>query len=370
MKHANNIPRCQAAKVARRSTSQRINHAMRARPQGVKAAPSTHMPTHQPALRRGPSRRRTGRLGDHGTRAGQGASWSVNARLSGGMPASTWACLRSGQHAHVLVGMPPDSRALTDHESGSRSFVAPVFFSGGAGVPARQTLSGGQGRPPHREKGRDARTGTAAAERADPRPIAARPLDFPECCNYNYSGGGESMAGTKDNMPAAELIAGECLGVRVRTLNRAVTALYDEALRPHGLRVGQLNLLVAVARMGTARPGDLCRFLRMDKSTLSRDVELMRRNGWLEVDGFGRQASPPVEDLRRGTSPPRSGRPRLAAGPGAGRGDAGGRGDRRPRTGRRSAVEGGGHRTLSVSPHGNIVVYATNWRLRCRLGTL
>src|SRR5215218_6338517 len=93
------------------------------------------------------------------------------------------------------------------------------------------------------------------------------------------------MSGTKDNMPAAELIAGECLGVRVRTLNRAVTALYDEALRPHGLRVGQLNLLVAIARMGTARPGDLCRLLRMDKSTLSRDVEVMRRNGWLEVDG-------------------------------------------------------------------------------------
>ena len=92
------------------------------------------------------------------------------------------------------------------------------------------------------------------------------------------------MPRASSDRPAAELIAGECLAVRVRTLNRAVTALYDEALRPHGLRVGQLNLLVAVARMGTARPGDLCRILRMDKSTLSRDVEVMRRNGWLEVD--------------------------------------------------------------------------------------
>ena len=100
------------------------------------------------------------------------------------------------------------------------------------------------------------------------------------------------MAGTKDDMPAAELIAGECLGVRVRTLNRAVTALYDEALRPHGLRVGQLNLLVAVARMGTARPGDLCRALCMDKSTLSRDVEVMRRNGWLEVEDAGGRSRP------------------------------------------------------------------------------
>jgi DNA-binding MarR family transcriptional regulator len=83
----------------------------------------------------------------------------------------------------------------------------------------------------------------------------------------------------------AELIARDCIAVRVRALNRAVTAVYDEALRPHGLRVGQLNLLVAIARFGTARPGDLCRLLRMEKSTLSRDVELMRRNGWLEIDG-------------------------------------------------------------------------------------
>ena len=102
------------------------------------------------------------------------------------------------------------------------------------------------------------------------------------------------MAGTKDSIPAAELIAGQCLGVRVRTLNRALTALYDDALRPHGLRVGQLNLLVAVARMETARPGDLCRLLRMDKSTLSRDVELMRRNGWLEVDDSGDRRARPL----------------------------------------------------------------------------
>ena len=90
----------------------------------------------------------------------------------------------------------------------------------------------------------------------------------------------------------AEVIAAECLAVRLRTLNRALTALYDDALRPHGLRVGQLNLLVAVARMGTARPGDLCRALRMDKSTLSRDVEVLRRNGWLEVEDSGGRSRP------------------------------------------------------------------------------
>src|SRR3954471_10149595 len=98
-----------------------------------------------------------------------------------------------------------------------------------------------------------------------------------------------AMPRASRDRPVAEVIAAECLAVRVRALNRAVTALYDDALRPHGLRVGQLNLLVAVARLGTARPGDLCWALCMDKSTLSRDVEVMRRNDWLAVeDGSGR----------------------------------------------------------------------------------
>jgi DNA-binding MarR family transcriptional regulator len=87
----------------------------------------------------------------------------------------------------------------------------------------------------------------------------------------------------------AEVIADECIAVRVRALNRAITGLYDDALRPLGLRIGQLNLLVAIARMGTARPSDLCRILQMDKSTLSRDVEVIRRKGWLLVEeGAGR----------------------------------------------------------------------------------
>src|SRR3954452_11926403 len=102
------------------------------------------------------------------------------------------------------------------------------------------------------------------------------------------------MPRTSQDRPVAEVIAAECIAVRVRALIRAVTALYDDALRPHGLRVGQLNLLVAVARMGTARPGDLCRALCMDKSTLSRDVKVMRRKGWLEIEDSGDKRARPL----------------------------------------------------------------------------
>jgi DNA-binding MarR family transcriptional regulator len=79
-------------------------------------------------------------------------------------------------------------------------------------------------------------------------------------------------------------MARECLAVRVRLINRVISALYDEALRPFGIRISQANILAAVAHMGEARPADATRILRLEKSTLSRDVELMKQKGWLESD--------------------------------------------------------------------------------------
>ena len=79
-------------------------------------------------------------------------------------------------------------------------------------------------------------------------------------------------------------VASDCIAVRVRLINRVVTAIYDQALRPHGIRVSQANILIAVARLGEGRPADVCRVLRLEKSTLSRDVEVMKAKGWLESD--------------------------------------------------------------------------------------
>ena len=78
-------------------------------------------------------------------------------------------------------------------------------------------------------------------------------------------------------------IAGECIAVRLRMLNRVITNIYDNALRPLDLRVSQMNILVAAAKMGTARPIQVCEHLHLDVSTLSRNVERMKARGWLEV---------------------------------------------------------------------------------------
>ena len=51
-----------------------------------------------------------------------------------------------------------------------------------------------------------------------------------------------------------DAIARNCIAVRLRLLNRVVTNLYDDALRPLGLKVSQLNVLVVTAKLGLARP--------------------------------------------------------------------------------------------------------------------
>jgi DNA-binding MarR family transcriptional regulator len=80
-----------------------------------------------------------------------------------------------------------------------------------------------------------------------------------------------------------DTIAKNCVAVRLRLLNRVVTNFYDDALRPLGLKVSQLNILVVTAKLGLARPAQVCDILHLDASTLSRNVERMRANGWLEI---------------------------------------------------------------------------------------
>ena len=78
-------------------------------------------------------------------------------------------------------------------------------------------------------------------------------------------------------------ISRTCIAVRLRLLNRVVTNLYDGALRPLGLKVSQLNILIVTAKLGLARPAQVCAILQLDASTLSRNVKPLQARGWLEV---------------------------------------------------------------------------------------
>jgi DNA-binding MarR family transcriptional regulator len=58
--------------------------------------------------------------------------------------------------------------------------------------------------------------------------------------------------------------------------------VYDDALRPFGLTVSQMALLAVAADRGVIRQAEVGIQLQLDNSTLSRNLERMRANGWLE----------------------------------------------------------------------------------------
>ncbi len=91
------------------------------------------------------------------------------------------------------------------------------------------------------------------------------------------------MAPEKSRNQQADTIARDCIAVRMRLLNRVITKIYDEALRPLGVKTSQLNILIVAARREVARPADVCEILQLDTSTLSRNVDRMRARGWIET---------------------------------------------------------------------------------------
>lgn len=61
-----------------------------------------------------------------------------------------------------------------------------------------------------------------------------------------------------------------------------MTQLYEEALRPFGLRSTQFTILQALSFTGEITQGELGRILAMDSTTLTRTLAIMRRQRWIE----------------------------------------------------------------------------------------
>jgi DNA-binding MarR family transcriptional regulator len=80
---------------------------------------------------------------------------------------------------------------------------------------------------------------------------------------------------------AAEVVD-DCIATRLRMASRVITKVYDDALRPLGLTVTQMSMLVVAEARGLIRQSEVGAELHLDDSTLSRNLERMRANGWLE----------------------------------------------------------------------------------------
>lgn len=72
-----------------------------------------------------------------------------------------------------------------------------------------------------------------------------------------------------------------CMCASFRRTARSLTQLYDEALRPLGLRVTQFTILQALSLAGEVSQGELGRMLAMDSTTLTRTLRTMGPYGWI-----------------------------------------------------------------------------------------
>ena len=73
-----------------------------------------------------------------------------------------------------------------------------------------------------------------------------------------------------------------CLAARKRA--RAITRHFEARLRRHGLRATQFSILAALANRSPRPMGDLAERLGLERTTLTRAVRVMERNGWLRVE--------------------------------------------------------------------------------------
>lgn len=72
-----------------------------------------------------------------------------------------------------------------------------------------------------------------------------------------------------------------CMCGTLRRASRALTQVYEDALRPLGLRATQFTILQALSLAGEVTQGELGRMLAMDSTTLTRVLEIMIRQRWI-----------------------------------------------------------------------------------------
>lgn len=75
-----------------------------------------------------------------------------------------------------------------------------------------------------------------------------------------------------------------CTNLKLRQLMRGVARHYDAEVGKTGLRGTQYSLLSYVYKLGPLRPVDLAREMKIDASTLSRNLRPMMAAGWLAQD--------------------------------------------------------------------------------------
>ena len=88
---------------------------------------------------------------------------------------------------------------------------------------------------------------------------------------------------TETNLaPALDAVLPQgCTNFKLRQLMRRVAQHYDAEMAKTGLKTTQYSLLTHVLRLGPVRPGDLAAHMKMDASTLTRNLRPLIDAGWI-----------------------------------------------------------------------------------------
>jgi DNA-binding MarR family transcriptional regulator len=91
------------------------------------------------------------------------------------------------------------------------------------------------------------------------------------------------MSDSPESMPATFAAVQRCTCFNLRKAARAVTQLYDEFMRPTGLRATQFSLLTVIRIVGKISITALAQEAVMDRTTLKRNLELLEREGLVRI---------------------------------------------------------------------------------------
>ncbi|MGF6905046.1 MarR family winged helix-turn-helix transcriptional regulator [Paraburkholderia sp. GAS348] len=78
-------------------------------------------------------------------------------------------------------------------------------------------------------------------------------------------------------------IDGRCNCLAARRASRYLTAVYDQALGPAGIRVTQFSILHKLVREGPLAIGELAAAMAMDRTTLSANLKPLERDGLIDM---------------------------------------------------------------------------------------
>lgn len=90
-----------------------------------------------------------------------------------------------------------------------------------------------------------------------------------------------------------------CMALNLRRTARIVSAAYEDAVRPAGVRSTQFSILATIAVNPEVSIARLADWIDADRTTVQRSIGIMERSGWILVE------SAPAGNVRRLTLTPK-----------------------------------------------------------------